>query len=102
MILRGTPPRLAPSLPKSSTQNWNPRLRMTKKSKNLSRIALLFATAAMAAAQTAAPALYDPDKTFAPLTLPDPVNSCRAGNGAPGPDYWQNSADYEIHANLDP
>jgi hypothetical protein len=75
---------------------------MTKKSKNLSRIALLFATAAMAAAQTAAPALYDPDKTFAPLTLPDPVNSCRAGNGAPGPDYWQNSADYEIHANLDP
>jgi hypothetical protein len=46
-------------------------------------------------------AVYDPAKTFAPLTLPDPVNSCRSSNGAPGPDYWQNSADYEIHANLD-
>jgi hypothetical protein len=45
---------------------------------------------------------YDPLKTFAPLTLPDPVNRYRSSNGAPGPDYWQNSADYEIHANLDP
>lgn len=45
---------------------------------------------------------YDPLRTFAPLTLPDPVNRYRSGNGAPGPDYWQNSADYEIHANLDP
>jgi hypothetical protein len=44
---------------------------------------------------------YDPVKTFAPLTLPDPVNSYRSSNGAPGPDYWQNSADYEIKANLD-
>src|SRR5271170_1507646 len=46
-------------------------------------------------------AAYDPAKTFAPLTLPEPVNSYRSSNGAPGPDYWQNSADYEIHANLD-
>jgi hypothetical protein len=46
-------------------------------------------------------AAYDPAKTFAPLSLPDPVNSYRSSNGAPGPDYWQNSADYEIHANLD-
>ncbi len=45
---------------------------------------------------------YDPLKTFAPLTLPDPVNRYRSSNGAPGPDYWQNGADYEIHANLDP
>src|ERR1700685_1685461 len=46
-------------------------------------------------------AANDPIKTFAPLTLPDPVNSYRSSNGAPGPDYWQNSADYEIKANLD-
>jgi len=45
---------------------------------------------------------YDPRKTFAPLSLPDPVNGYRSSNGAPGPDYWQNSADYEIHASLDP
>ena len=68
-------------------------------------LALICAIAVMggssiARAQTAAPA-YDPTKTFAPLTLPDPVNSYRAGNGAPGPDYWQNSADYELHATID-
>jgi hypothetical protein len=44
---------------------------------------------------------YDPLKAFAPLTLPDPVSRYRSGNGAPGPDYWQNRADYQIHATLD-
>jgi hypothetical protein len=44
---------------------------------------------------------YDPQKTFAPLTLPDPVNAYRSSNGAPGPAYWQNEADYELHADLD-
>jgi hypothetical protein len=52
-------------------------------------------------AQSVRPA-YDPLKTFAPLTLPAPVNSYRSSNGAPGPAYWQNSADYVIHADLDP
>jgi hypothetical protein len=55
-------------------------------------------------AQTAAPsdsAKYDPRQTFAPLTLPDPVNQYRSGNGAPGSAYWQNEADYEMHADLD-
>ena len=46
--------------------------------------------------------VYNPLETFAPLTLPDPVNRYRSGNGAPGPDYWQNRVDYSIHANLDP
>ena len=66
---------------------------------------LPFAAVAVACGQafaaTSPAAAYDPSKTFAPLTLPDPVNSYRSSNGAPGPDYWQNSADYEIHANLD-
>jgi len=44
---------------------------------------------------------FNPLETFAPLTLPDPVNRYRSGNGAPGPDYWQNTADYEIRADLD-
>ena len=53
-------------------------------------------------AQTAAGgSAYDPRVTFAPLTLPDPVNAYRSGNGAPGPSYWQNAADYEMHADLD-
>jgi hypothetical protein len=45
---------------------------------------------------------YDPLVTFAPLTLPDPPNRYRSGDGAPGPDYWQNRADYQIQAKLDP
>jgi hypothetical protein len=45
--------------------------------------------------------VYNPLQAFAPLTLPEPVNRYRASNGAPGPDYWQNRADYEIHASLD-
>src|ERR1700733_5472690 len=66
---------------------------------------LPFAVFAIAGARVfaaqAPPAAYDPAKTFAPLTLPEPINSYRSSNGAPGPDYWQNSADYEIKANLD-
>jgi Peptidase family M1 domain len=46
--------------------------------------------------------IYNPRETFAPVTLPAPVNSTRGGDGAPGPDYWQNRADYKIAANLDP
>lgn len=44
---------------------------------------------------------YDPVQTFAPLMLPLP-NRYRSASGTPGPDYWQNRADYEIHAQLDP
>ena len=44
---------------------------------------------------------YNPAETFAPLVLPGPINSYRSGSGAPGPVYWQNQADYEIHARLD-
>ena len=54
-----------------------------------------------ASAKPSATASYDPRITFAPLTLPDPVNAYRSSNGAPGPSYWQNEADYEMHADLD-
>jgi hypothetical protein len=64
--------------------------------------ALLLATllAAPVLAQTA-PATYDPRVTFAPLTLPQAENSYRSGSGAPGPSYWQNEADYVMHASID-
>jgi hypothetical protein len=45
---------------------------------------------------------YDPRVTFAPLTLPEPVTPYRSGSGAPGAAYWQNAADYVMHAKLDP
>ncbi len=44
---------------------------------------------------------YDPRISFAPLTLPNPVNAYRGSNGAPGPMFWQNDASYEMHATLD-
>ncbi len=66
----------------------------------LCAFSLLFPCAAPLAAQSAATS-YDPRITFAPLTLPDPVNAYRSSNGAPGPSYWQNEADYEMHAALD-
>ncbi len=52
------------------------------------------------AAPSALPPAFDPRVTFEPLTLPDPVNVYRSSNGAPGPGYWQNHADYELHADL--
>ena len=62
----------------------------------------LGATAGPARAQSvASTSAYDPRITFAPLSLPDPVNAYRSSNGAPGPEYWQNEADYELHAKLD-
>src|ERR1700692_3349560 len=45
---------------------------------------------------------YDPRAAFAPLPMPEPVNRYRSGSGAPGPDYWQNRADYVIAARLEP
>jgi hypothetical protein len=53
------------------------------------------------AAGSGAKAVFDPRETFAPLTLPESVNSYRSANGAPGPMYWQNEASYELHAALD-
>jgi hypothetical protein len=50
---------------------------------------------------TAEPSSCDPRVTFAPLALPDPVNVYRSSNGALGPNYWQNQADYNLHAELD-
>ena len=62
----------------------------------------LFGSLASCAGIAATPSVYEPYQTFAPLTLPEPVNSYRSSNGAPGPNYWQNGADYTIHATLNP
>ncbi|HEX7048781.1 MAG TPA: M1 family metallopeptidase [Longimicrobiales bacterium] len=50
----------------------------------------------------AAPGTFDPLETFAPFRYAHPVSRYRSADGLPGPDYWQNRADYEIHARLDP
>src|ERR1051325_11773859 len=54
--------------------------------------------------QPARPRIDDtgvPDTSmFAPLNLPT-GNLFRSGSGAPGPRYWQNKADYDLHGTLD-
>jgi hypothetical protein len=66
--------------------------------------AALLAAAALCApvhAQDKASA-FDPQALFAPLSLPYPVNAFRDGAGKPGPEFWQNRADYDIKASIDP
>jgi hypothetical protein len=57
---------------------------------------------AIGQAPSSSPPTYDPRITFAPLPLPEPSSPYRSANGAPGPSYWQNAADYVMHARLDP
>jgi hypothetical protein len=65
----------------------------------LSTLAALGAAVFMSAA-VAADSGYDPLQTFAPFHFAHQANRYRSSNGTPGPDYWQNRADYEIHARL--
>lgn len=44
---------------------------------------------------------YDPHAAFSPLFYTQNGNEYRSANGAPGPKYWQNRADYSITANLE-
>ncbi len=61
-------------------------------------------TPRLSAQQAAEPVTVPPPITdnspFRRLELPTP-GSVRAGSGAPGPDYWQQRADYVIRATLD-
>ena len=43
--------------------------------------------------------IFDPAAAFEPLDLPDP-GPFRDATGAPGPEYWQQRADYRIRASL--
>lgn len=68
--------------------------------KNVARLSL--AAVALAGALDATAATFDPRETFAPFTYPQPVNAYRSGSGLPGPLFWQNRADYDLAATLDP
>jgi hypothetical protein len=52
-------------------------------------------------AQSTTTTNYDPHDAFAPLFYPAFGDDVRTAAGAPGPKYWQNSADYKIDASLD-
>ena len=57
---------------------------------------------AAAAAAGAPTSRYNPRETFAPLDFNPPPGRYRSADGTPGPNYWQNRADYKIQAALDP
>lgn len=59
------------------------------------------APAPAAKTPAAAASTYSPLRLFAPFRYEYPANRYRSADGRPGPDYWQNRADYEIHATLD-
>lgn len=51
-----------------------------------------------AAAQTTN---YNPYQAFDPLFSFQPATAYRSADGQPGPNYWTNRTDYQIHAHLD-
>jgi hypothetical protein len=59
----------------------------------------LATAAGVSSAHAAAP---DPLSVFAPLVLPSPPGVTRSAAGVPGAGYWQNRADYNIHARIEP
>jgi hypothetical protein len=67
-------------------------------------VARSFFAALLCALLASSPAVaqYDPQEAFAPFPLEQPVNVYRSSNGLPGPQYWQNRADYTIRAALNP
>ncbi len=50
---------------------------------------------------TFAQSKYDPNKAFDPNFNSESGTVYRSADGAPGPQYWQNRADYKISAKLD-
>ncbi|SKB62269.1 M1 family metallopeptidase [Luteibacter sp. 22Crub2.1] len=68
--------------------------------KNVARLSL--ASVALAGSLGAAAATFDPREAFAPFGYPQPATAYRSGSGMPGPLFWQNRADYDLSATLDP
>ena len=77
-----------------------PPRRMNARVHLVSALLLALILAAPATAQQISAPAHN-GATFAPLGLPQP-NRVRTASGEPGPDYWQQRADYRIEATLDP
>ena len=61
-------------------------------------IVFLLSITLMSSAQS----IYDHQTVFHPMFYPQHGNKVRSASGEPGPEYWQNKADYSIKATLDP
>ncbi len=71
---------------------------MNKKIINFIIIAILSGVTSAFAQETST---YNQHKSFDPEFLNQPGTAYRSGSGAPGPDYWQNHADYKLAARID-
>ena len=61
----------------------------------------LLAVASTTFAQSASDSIkYDHQELFGPITWPVTSGNTRSASGKPGPNYWQNRADYQIKATL--
>ncbi len=67
----------------------------------ISLIFLLFSTLSFAQKATHPNSKFDKHQAFSPLFFNEMANSFHSATGEPGPDYWQNKADYKIQATLD-
>ncbi|MHC5023040.1 MAG: M1 family metallopeptidase, partial [Planctomycetota bacterium] len=78
--------------------------RPPRRSSNLAAVAVLASLAGLAGCEEVSTFRFveaRPDETiFSPIDLPAP-DTRRNGAGAPGPDYWQQRADYVMAASLD-
>lgn len=75
---------------------------MQTKLKHLLGACVLFLTAASASAQTTPDSIkYDHNDVFGPVVWPTTTGDTRSASGQPGQNYWQNRANYLIHATLD-
>ena len=69
---------------------------MNTRKKNILLFGLLFVSPLIAQQSSK----YDPRETFDPLFDAQGGSVYRNADGTPGPGYWQNRADYKIHARL--
>jgi hypothetical protein len=69
---------------------------MKKVSLSLSVISLVLSGIAVHAQS-----VYNAQAAFAPIFYPHNGNQYRSADGSPGPDYWQNNANYHVHVRFD-
>lgn len=67
----------------------------------LSIIFVLFLAGRVFSQQHAPASAYEPARIFSPQFYSFPGNQMRTAQGTPGPEYWQNHADYSLKATLD-
>ncbi len=70
--------------------------------KRFSSVLFFFLVLAFAgSAQSKDSSRFDPHEAFAPVFYPQNGDNFRAADGTPGPEYWQNRADYKIQVSMD-